>query len=564
VTRSAASSTHTHGSQSFAGGPHAADAAGRWASLGGVGKTQYVRSGDGYVAFQVLSKGPADILVVNESVLPIEALQDNVHTASYLARLAEWGRVILFDRRGVGLSDPVAGGTRLTVDDWVGDALAVLDAVASDRAAVFSSGPTAGFIALRLAADFPGRVSFLSLYDAIARYRWAPDYPWGVTADVDRQTDANASAGGETPRLADRRGRFAAAAARQPGFAEWATTWLRRGAGPATIAAHADVLRAGDVRNVLPAITCPTLIINHADVGDGRFLEEHIADARYVELHDSCHLVVSAELDRVLALTSEFVDACPVESASRRVLTTMLVTDIVDSPTAVAAIGDRRWSLQLDRHHDLVRRHLGRFDGQEVKTLHDGVVATFDGPTNALLCALAISQDSGQQGTTVRAGVHTGEVELNGADVAGLAVQVAHRMCSLAASAQVLTTQSVVDLADGTELRFEHLGDHHIKGLRARVGVFSASPLPQRLLDLPHPPDAVHSTVDERLNDLSPRERDVLSLLVNGATNTEIASGLFISAATVKAHVSHLLVKLDCTNRVQLAILAHDADLATR
>jgi class 3 adenylate cyclase/DNA-binding CsgD family transcriptional regulator len=562
--RGAAPSTHADKSQAFTVRPHAAGAAGWWASLGDVGETQYVRSGDGYVAFQVLSKGPADILVINESVLPIEALQDNVHTASYLARLAEWGRVIVFDRRGVGLSDPVAAGTGVTVDDWVGDALAVLDAVASERAAVFSSGPTAGLIALRLAADCPRRVSFLSLYDAIARYWWAPDYPWGVTADVERQTDAETSTGGETPRLADRRGRFAAAAARQPGFAEWATTWLRRGAGPATIAAHADVLRAGDVRNVLPAIMCPTLIINHADVEDGRFLKEHIADARYVELHDSCHLVLSPELDRVLAVTSEFVDACPVEAAPRRVLTTILVTDIVDSPTAVAAIGDRRWSPQLDRHHDLVRRHLGRFDGQEVKTLHDGVVATFDGPTNALRCALAITQESGQQGTAVRAGVHTGEVERNGADVGGSTVQVAHRMCSLAASTQVLTTQSVVDLLDCSELRFEHLGDQHIKGLKVRLGVFSASPRLRPLLEVPRPPDAIHSNVDDRLNDLSPREHDVLNSLANGATNAEIASGLFISAATVKAHVSHLLVKLGCTNRVQLAILAHDADLATR
>jgi DNA-binding NarL/FixJ family response regulator len=164
----------------------------------------------------------------------------------------------------------------------------------------------------------------------------------------------------------------------------------------------------------------------------------------------------------------------------------------------------------------------------------------------------------------VRAGVHTGEVELNGADVAGLAVQVAQRMCSLAAGAQVLTTQSVVDLLEGSELQFEHLGDQHIKGLRARVGVFSASPRPLRLLEVPLTRDAVHSSVDDGLNDLSRRERDVLTLLANGATNAEIASGLFISAATVKAHVSHLLVKLDCTNRVQLAILAHDAGHATR
>jgi class 3 adenylate cyclase/DNA-binding CsgD family transcriptional regulator len=535
-----------------------------WASSGHVGHTQYIRSGDGYIAFRVLNSGTTDILLINDSVLPIEALNDNVHALSFLAKLGEFGRVIAFDRRGIGLSDPVTSGDQPSLDGWVADAVAVLDAVGSKRAALVASSPTGSLIALRLAADHPRRVSFLSVYDAIARFRWAPDYPWGVSAELDQQVDEQLRSAGGTPGLTDRRGRFAITAARHPGFVEWATTWLRRGAGPATVAAQLDVLRGADVRAALPKITCPTLVINHADVEDGRYIAANIANARYVELNDPCHLAFSSELDSVMAVAGEFANARPVEPTARRVLTTLLVTDIVDSPTGVAAIGDRRWGVEVDQHHDVVRDHLARFDGEEIKLRHDGFVARFDGPTRAVLCALAIRRQSEGQGITVRVGVHSGEVDVGGADVSGPGVHVAQRMCALAAGSQVLVTRSVVDLVADSELRFEHLGDHHVKGVRGRIGVFEASTSPRPLLEVvrPRTTETAHTAADARFDDLSPREREVLAALATGASNAEIATELFMSAATVKAHVSHLFVKLGCTNRVQLAILAHNADLA--
>ncbi len=271
-------------------------------------------------------------------------------------------------------------GSDLHLLDWTADALAVLDAVGSERTSIFSAGPSAGLIALRLAADHPERIASLSLYDAIARYRWAPDYPWGVTSDVEDAIVERARADWGTARFNDRRGRFAATAARHPGFVDWATTWVRRGAGPATNAAHSLVLRTSDVRAALGAISCPTLIINHVEVDDGRFLAEHIADARYVELHDHCHLLFSPELDGVMAAMSEMFSGSPIEPSRQRVLTTLLFTDIVDSTASVATVGDRRWGIELDLHDDMVRRHIEHFDGREIKTLGDGFIAVFDGP----------------------------------------------------------------------------------------------------------------------------------------------------------------------------------------
>ena len=355
------------------------------------GATQYVRSGDGHVAFQVLSGGSTDILVVNESVLPMEALLDNAHTASYLGRLAAWGRVIVFDRRGVGLSDSVADPERVSLlglgrrrrrrarrgRQRAGGGVLL-------RAVVRAHRPAAGRRAPR------ARVSFLSVYDAIARYRWAPDYPWGVTAELDDEIVGRLRETWATPRFADRRGRFAATAARHPGFVDWATTWFRRGVGPTTNASLATVLRTSDVRAALPAITCPTLVINHADVEDGRYLADHIARARYVELHDPCHLLFSPELDEVMAVTAELVDGRRVEPADTSRPDHLLSIDIGDSTPTLGDAGRVTTTP--------VRRHLERFDGQRDRPASaTGFIATFDGPTRAVQCALAIRDDAGRR-----------------------------------------------------------------------------------------------------------------------------------------------------------------------
>ena len=356
----------------------------------------------------------------------------------------------------------------------------MLDAAGSERAAVFSSGPSAGFIAMRLATDHPERVSSLIVYDAIARYRWAPDYPWGLSTDAEELIAERMTADWGTARLNDRRGRFAATADRHPGFIDWAVTWLRRGAGPTTHAAQATPLRTGDVRAELPAVTCPTLVINHIDCEDGRYLADQIAAARYVEVLDPCHLLFSDELDGVMAAMSEMLNGSPVEPARHRVLTTLLFTDIVDSTASVTEIGDRRWGIELDHHYEMVRRHIERFDGTEIKTMGDGFIALFDGPTRAVQSALAIRHEAGHRGVSVRAGVHTGEVEIRGGDVLGVSVHVAQRMCALAAGGQVLVSNNAVVLVAGSELRFDPIGDHQLKGLPGRWNVFEAAPSPPR------------------------------------------------------------------------------------
>jgi pimeloyl-ACP methyl ester carboxylesterase len=307
--------------------------------------TQYVWSADGgRLACSVEGEGPVDILLLNESVLPMEALRENSHTAAFLRRLRSWGRVIVFDRRGVGLSDPITSPDGPRLDDWTSDAVAVLDAVGSSRAAVLSFGPSSGLIAMMLASRYPDRVAGLSLYDAIARYRWAPDYPHGVTEADEQLIAAGIRADWGTPHWSDRRQRFAATAERDPVFAEWATVWLRRGASPHEIATQTDAVRSSDVRAELVTIACPTLVVNHAEVGDGRYLAAHIPNSRYVELLDRCHILFSPELDDVIGSLSELVNDSPVEPPPERVLMTLLFTDIVASTARVAAVGDQRWA----------------------------------------------------------------------------------------------------------------------------------------------------------------------------------------------------------------------------
>ena len=448
-------------------------------SLRDGGETRYVRSGGGHVAFQVLSQGQPDILLINESVLPIEALHDDVRIVSYLNRLCSWGRVIVFDRRGVGLSDPVSEAMAIRLEDWVDDSVAVLDAVGAERAVVLSSGPSAGLIAMMLASDRRDRVLALGLYDAIARYRWAPDYPWGVTAEYERELDRQVESAWASANIVDRRGRFPATAAVHPDLVEFAVKWFRRGASPATLKALNAVMRAGDVRAALPRISCPTLIINHVDTEDGQFLATHIPNARYVELDDAVHVVFSNKLDVVMAALSELINGSPIEPSTTRVLTTLLFTDIVDSTGSLAAAGDRRWKSELDSHDALIRRQLRRFNGAELKTTGDGFVAMFDGPTRAVQCALAIQHEAQRRGVALRAGVHTGEVELRDQDVLGITVHVTQRICGLAAAGQVLVSRQVADLVAGSELILESRGDHPLKGLEGSWTVFEASPTPR-------------------------------------------------------------------------------------
>jgi class 3 adenylate cyclase len=445
--------------------------------VAGPPETRYAGD-DVSVAYQIMGSGDIDILLVTEATFPIEALHEEPTIAAFLARVASWGRLLLFDRRGVGLSDPVSPTSPPSLEDWVSDALTVLDAAGSQQSAVIATGAVAGMVALLLSATHPDRVRALVLYDAIARYRWAPDHPWGVPAEVEHDLDERVREAWGSTQIVDRSGRFTATVARQPEVADWAIEWTRRGASPTTAIVLQRVLHDSDLRGVLGSITAPTLIINHADSGDGRLLAEHIMDTRYLELSDPVHMVFSAEVDRVLAAMSRLIVGSQVTPAFTRVLVTLLFIDIVGSTQKLAAIGDRRWRDALDRHDHMVRRQLRRFDGRLINTSGDGFLATFNGPARAVQCALAVREGAGQQNITIRAGVHTGEVELRGDDIAGLAVHAVQRISSVADDDEIFVSKIVIDLVSGSDLLFEPRGERELKGLTGNWPLFAATTSP--------------------------------------------------------------------------------------
>jgi class 3 adenylate cyclase len=238
------------------------------------------------------------------------------------------------------------------------------------------------------------------------------------------------------------------------------------------------VLHDSDLRGVLASITAPTLIINHADSGDGRLLAEHIKDARYFELNDPVHMVFSTQVDDVLAAMSRLIVGSQVAPALTRALVTLLFTDIVGSTQQLSAMGDRRWRETLDRHDHMVRRQLRRFDGRLINTTGDGFLATFDGPARAVQCALAVREGARQQNISIRAGLHTGEVELRDDDIAGLAVHAVQRISSVADDDEILVSRTVVDLVSGSDLIFEPRGERQLKGLIGTWPVFAVSTPP--------------------------------------------------------------------------------------
>lgn len=254
-------------------------------------------------------------------------------------------------------------------------------------------------------------------------------------------------------------------AARYPDVLVWATIWSRRGASPATVRTLNQVLRASDLRGELGGIAVPTLIINHRGVGDGLYLAEHLPNAQFLELQGNEHLVFCDQLDEMFTALADIIGVNPVEPAPTRRLTTVLFTDIVNSTGNLVRVGDHRWAQALDRHELKVRHQIGRFDGHFVSNTGDGSVATFDTPTQAVRCALAIQHDSGSLGFDVRVGVHVGEIELRGDDIAGITVHIAQRVCAHATGGQVLATERVVDLTSGANLTFEHALTTDLKGV---------------------------------------------------------------------------------------------------
>ena len=441
-----------------------------------VGEIQYANTGDAYVAYQILGDGPRDLLVIMEGFIPVDTMDDEPRLARSMARLGALARLVRFDRRGIGLSDPVAPSDPPTLEQWVGDAVAVLDAAGSSEAVVLASAE-ASPVALLLAATHPQRVGALVLVNAFARARVDVDYPQGIPPEILDQLMLDSTDPSPTEPTVDWIAHFAPSAAGDEQFRQWWEQTGRRGASPATARALLKVALESDVRAVLSTIRVPTLVVQFTDhpfIVAGRFIAEHVPGAVFVEVAGRDDYWWAADAAAaVLDEVEEFLTGVRGGATVDRVLSTVLFTDIVSSTVRASELGDRQWRDLLDRHDAAVRRQLARFRGQEVKAMGDGFLATFDGPARAVECARAIRDAAGQLGLEVRSGIHSGEVELRGSDIGGIAVHIAARIAALAEPTTVWVSRTVTDLVVGSGLRFTDQGDHDLKGVPGSWHLFT-------------------------------------------------------------------------------------------
>ena len=443
-------------------------------------QTQYARSGELGIAYQVVGEGEMDVVLAFPFVSHLDLVWESPAITRFVERLSSFARVILFDRRGVGLSDPLSAPA--TLEERMDDVRAVMDAAGSERAALIGVSE-GGTMCMLFAATYPERTTALVLCGAMARSTWAEDYPWAPERDAAEEAlnELLAPMWGQGASIDI----FAPSHADEPQAREFQARYERQAASPIRVQRFFEMFLDLDVRDVLPAIQAPTLVMHrshdHAvNVRAGRWLAEQIPDSRYIELEGVDHAPwAGADSERVLDEIEEFLTGVRPRPKTDRVLATVLFTDIVDSTKIASEMGDSRWRELLGRHQELVRRHLERFGGREIKTTGDGFLATFDGPTRAVECARAIVADAPSIGIEVRAGMHTGEVELIGDDVGGIAVHVAARISALAEGRTVLVSRTVRDLVTGSGIEFDPCGRHSLKGVPDEWEVYTviATPL---------------------------------------------------------------------------------------
>jgi class 3 adenylate cyclase/pimeloyl-ACP methyl ester carboxylesterase len=434
--------------------------------------TRYARSGESSIAYQVVGEGPLDQVFLPGWISQVEQLWEEPALRRFLERLASFSRLILFDRRGTGLSDRV-------LEQEVRDVLAVLDAAGSERAALltYSDG---GPLGVQLAADHPERVGALIMYASVARTAWAPDYDWAMTTGQREELiERNVATWGSTnsPTLA----RLAPSMAEDPALAAWLSRMQRLAASPGGVRAISRAVGKLDVRDALARVSVPTLIMHRPeeltwDVRHSRYLARHIPNARYVELGGIDSFPFVGDSDAIVEEIEEFLTGGRTAGELVRALLTVMFTDIVDATAHAATLGDGRWRDLLARHEEAVRKDLARFGGHEVKTVGDGFLATFEGPpSRALRCALAITAATHELGIAVRIGMHTGECELIGEDVGGMAVHIASRVSGLAAPGEVLVSGTVFGTVVGGPFSFEDRDFHELKGVPGRWPLFALS-----------------------------------------------------------------------------------------
>jgi class 3 adenylate cyclase len=433
-------------------------------------RTQFARNGDVHLAYQTVGTGPLDILLVDTWVHHVEAVWDFPDFARFLRRLSSFGRLIHFDRRGTGLSDPVPLDALPDFQTQMEDVVAVLDAAGSQSTAVLGTADGT-LVAMLLAASHPERCRSLVLFAPTAKHEQAAGLAMErIEEALQEITDAVDDSGVyilAPSRVEDER------------FDRQLLRFQRNSVRQGAMAHYFRQSMLADISDVPPKITTPTLVLNRTgnrivSIELSREVASMIPDAKLVELPGEDHLVFSQDVDRIIDEIEEFLTGVRSGSDPDRILTTLLFTDIVDSTTRAAELGDRRWRDLLDQHHDLVRAELDRFGGREVSTTGDGFFARFDSPAQAVRCALSATNGVASLGVQIRAGVHTGEVEVRGADLGGLAVHIGARVAAAAQPDEVLVSSTVKDLLAGSGVAFEDRGEHELKGVPGTWHLFAA------------------------------------------------------------------------------------------
>lgn len=435
--------------------------------------TQFAAGPEGQVGYQVFGDGPLEVLFVPPWVWNIELMWEEPRVERFFHRLATFGRVIVFDKRGTGVSDPVPLGALPTIEQWTDDIAVVLDAVGWERAAVVTANESS-FMGILFAASHPERTTALVMIDGASCVARKDDYVHGTPLHlVDKAA--------EWFKRRDYASLMAPSATAEE-FRRWMKRLHLLSVPPSFPERIYRSSLQWDVRSVLPTIGIPTLVMHRTGdryylVGHGRYLGEHIREATYVELPGNDHTFFVGNQDEILGEIQAFLTGVRGEPDIDRVLATVLFTDIVSSTDRAADVGDRRWGEALDGHDRLVSRYIEHFRGRRIKTTGDGVLATFDGPARAIRCARAISDEVHQKmGIEIRAGLHTGEVELRDDDIGGIGVALAARVMAEAGPGEIVVSSTVKDLVVGSGIEFADRGAYSLKGIPGEWHLFSALP----------------------------------------------------------------------------------------
>jgi pimeloyl-ACP methyl ester carboxylesterase len=427
-------------------------------------ETRYAKSGDVNIAYQVVGEGPFDLVYVPGWISNVELMWEEPAHARVLGRLAGFSRLILFDKRGTGLSDPVPLDRLPTLEERMDDVRAVMDAAGCEQAAIFGFSE-GGLMSVLFAATYPERTTALVLYGIFAKRIWSPDYPWAPTPEKRRreveELERHWAKSMDLDQLAP---------SEDDEFKQRLATYFRRSASPGAAVALLRMNTEIDVREVLPSIRAPTLVMHRVDdrdvkVEESRWIATRIPGAKYVELAGDAHTLWAGDTEAIVDEIEEFLTGARPVPGTDRVLATVLFTDLVGSTERATTLGDRRWRELLEQHHAVIRRELDRFRGSEVDTTGDGFFATFDGPARAVRAACTIRDSVRELGLSLRAGLHTGECELMQDKIAGIAVHTGARVAAAAGAGEVLVSSTVRDLVAGSGIEFEDRGEHELKGV---------------------------------------------------------------------------------------------------